>query len=118
MPEGKEIVVYARSTYCPYQARANRVFARYGLKPREILIDLDDQALARVLNWTGFRSVPTIVVARLGEDLPYEEPAPLPKGDSPRGIDRGSMITEAGEEELTAWLVKHGFVDPSAVQGE
>jgi hypothetical protein len=29
---------------------------------------------------------------------------------SPRCADRGSMITEASEEELTRWLQKHGFI--------
>src|SRR5574341_358493 len=110
MPENKELVVYVRASYCPYQARANRVFEEYHLAPREILIDADPEALQRVIDWTGFKSVPTILVARTGEVLPFEEPAPLPKGSSPRGIDRGSMITEATEEELTAWLRKYGFI--------
>jgi hypothetical protein len=29
----------------------------------------------------------------------------------PRGVDRGSMITEATEDEITIWLHKHGFVE-------
>ena len=107
----KELVVYARTTYCPYQARASRVFDQYGLRPREIMIDMDPVAMQRVLDWTGFKSVPTILATRLGEDLPYEEPSALAHGASPRGIDRGAMITEATEEELTAWLRKHGFID-------
>jgi glutaredoxin len=106
----KELVVYTRTTYCPYQARASRVFERFHLTPREILIDQDNTAMERVINWTGFKSVPTILVARRGEDLPIEEPSPLARGASPRGIDRGSMITEASEDELIAWLRKHGFI--------
>jgi hypothetical protein len=51
-----------------------------------------------------------LIVAWRGEELPYEPPAPLPRGASPRGIDRGSMLTEASEEELLAWLRKHGFL--------
>ena len=70
-----------------------------------------EEAERRVLDWTGFKSVPTIIAARPGEDLPCEEPAPLPKGSSPRGIDRGSMITEASEEQLETWLRKHGFIE-------
>ncbi len=110
MPEDKELIVYVRASYCPYQARASRVFEKYRLAPREVLIDTDPEAMRRVMEWTGFKSVPTIIVARPGEVLPVEEPAPLPKGHSPRGIDRGWMITEASEDELTAWLHKHGFI--------
>ncbi len=113
--EEKELVVYARTTYCPYQAKAERVFQRYGLKPRMIWIDKDPQAEQRVIAWTGFKSVPTIIVARRGEDVPYEEPAPLARGNSPRGVDRGSMITEATETELTRWLAKHGFITEEKV---
>ena len=110
MTEDKELVVYTRSTYCPYQAKADRVFERYGLSPRRLLIDKDADAEKRVVAWTGFKSVPTIIAAHPGEDLPYEEPEPLPKGSSPRGIDRGTMITEASEEQLEGWLARHGFI--------
>ncbi len=110
MDPDREIVVYTRSTYCPYQRKAERVFQKYGMEPRTILIDRNPEAEARVVNWTGFRSVPTIIVACRGEDLPAEPPAPLPRGHSPRGVDRGSMITEATEDQLEQWLVKHGLV--------
>src|SRR5512139_3662909 len=98
MPTDKELVVYARSTYCPYIAKAKRVFEQYQVPHREIMIDQSEEATKRVEGWTGFRSVPTIIVARKGEDVPYEDPAPLPAGGSPRGVDRGSMITEPYEE--------------------
>lgn len=110
MADDLELVVYTRSTFCPYQRKAERVFERHGLTPRTILIDRDRQAEQRVIHWTGFKSVPTIIAARPGEDVPYEEPTPLPRGSSPRGVDRGSMITEASEEQLEAWLVRHGFI--------
>ncbi len=111
MSEDKELVVYTRSTFCPYQRKADRVFEKFSLTPRTILIDKDNQAEQRVVDWTGFKSVPTIIVARQGEDLPYEEPAPLEKAASPRGVDRGSMITEANERQLEAWLQRHGFIE-------
>jgi len=111
MPDDKELVVYTRSTYCPYQAKANRVFERYGIEPRTIYIDKDKAMEERVIAWTGFKSVPTIIAAHPGEDQPVEEPAPLEAGASPRGIDRGAMITEATEDQLTDWLAKHGFIE-------
>jgi glutaredoxin len=110
-PVDKELVVYSRTSFCPYQRKADRVFQKYDLNPRTLMIDQDEEAERRVLGWTGFKSVPTIIAARPGEDLPYEEPAPLSTGQSPRGIDRGSMITEANELQLEEWLRKHGFID-------
>ncbi|MBI5961015.1 MAG: glutaredoxin family protein [Chloroflexi bacterium] len=104
-----EIVMYSRTVPCPYVRTAKRVFERLNVSYREVFIDKDAAAEQRVIDWTGFKSVPTIVVARLGEDLPYEAPAPL-LSDSPRGIDRGTMITEPGEATLEDWLGKHGFV--------
>lgn len=106
----KELVMYSRSTPCPFVSIARRVLEREGVPYRELLIDRDKTLEARVVAWTGFLSVPTLVVAQRGEDLPYETPDPLPKGASPRGVDRGSMLTEATEEELLTWLRKHGFL--------
>jgi hypothetical protein len=51
-----------------------------------------------------------LVAAHNESLLPYEEPAPLPRGASPRGIDRGAMITEPGIDELTRWLQRLGFI--------
>jgi len=52
------------------------------------------------------------VVIAEGESLePYEPPRPLMPGSGPRGVDRGSMITEASRAELRAWLVKSGLLD-------
>ncbi len=104
-----ELVMYARTNPCPYVRTARRVLERENIPYREILIDKDPAAEQRVIAWTGFKSVPTIIVARPGEDLPFEEPAPL-VGDSPRNIDRGSMITEPGEITFENWLRKHGFL--------
>jgi len=107
--DNTEILMYGRTTFCPYQRIARRVFEQYNIPIREIMIDQNPEALERVINWTGFRSVPTIIVTLPGEFLPYEEPAPLTVS-SPRGVDRGSMITEPSENELVAWLTKHGFL--------
>jgi hypothetical protein len=53
--------------------------------------------------------VPTLVIAEEESLEPFEPPAALASGSSPRGIDRGSMITEATRQQLGAWLAKHGF---------
>jgi glutaredoxin len=104
-----ELVMYSRTSSCPYVRTAKRVLERENIPYREIFIDQDPAAEQRVIDWTGFKSVPTIIVARPGENLPYEEPDPL-GGGSPKGIDRGSMITEPGEIKLESWLKKHGFM--------
>lgn len=107
----KELVMYSRTTGCPFLTLARRVLDDYHVAYREILIDRDDIAMRDVVRWTGFRSVPTLVVARRGEVIPYADVAPLPAGHSPRGIDRGAMITEPNIPELEAWLTKHGFIE-------
>jgi len=106
----KELVMYSRSFGCPFVSIARRVLEEHDVPYREILIDRDEAAKQRVLDWTGFLSVPTIVVAEMGENLPYTTPDPLPPKTSPRGIDRGPMMTEANIKQLTAWLVKHQFI--------
>jgi glutaredoxin len=106
-----ELVMYSRTTACPFVTLALRVLDEQHVPYRKLFIDQDKANEQRVLNWTGFLSVPTLIVARPGEDVPYEEPAPLPAGTSPRGVDRGSMLTEPGEGQLLAWLRKHGFIE-------
>ncbi len=110
-PESKELVMYSRSTPCPFVNLAKRVLNERHITYREIYIDKDKVNEQRVLNWTGFLSVPTLIVAWQGEDVPYEEPAPLAKGASPRGVNRGAMLTEPGEEQLVNWLRQHGFIN-------
>jgi glutaredoxin len=111
MSTDKDLVVYSRSSFCPYVQKARRVFKRYDLTIHEIMIDQDPEALERVMSWTGYKSVPTILLANPGEFVPFEEPAPLEDGTTPRGVDRGVMITEPYEDELEAWLRKHGFIE-------
>jgi glutaredoxin len=107
-----ELVMYSRrTTACPFVSLAHRVLDEQHVPYRELYIDQDKTNEQRVLNWTGFLSVPTLIVARPGEDVPYEEPAPLAAGASPRGVDRGSMLTEPSEGQLLDWLRKHGFIE-------
>ncbi|MBN8620868.1 MAG: glutaredoxin family protein [Anaerolineae bacterium] len=107
----RELVMYSRTVGCPFITVAKRVLDDYALPYREVFIDKDMEARERVLEWTGFLSVPTLVVAEAGSVLPYEAPAYLAPGASPRGINRGAMITEANIEQLSAWLVQHGFIE-------
>jgi glutaredoxin len=105
-----ELVMYSRTTPCPFVSLAKRVLDAQQVQYRELFIDQEKTYEQRVLDWTGFLSVPTLIIARVGEELPVTDPAPLPKDASPRGIDRGSMITEPGEEQLVRWLQQHGFL--------
>lgn len=105
-----ELVMYTRSMGCPLVTLARRVLREQGVTYREIFIDRDPQARERVLNWTGFLAVPTLIIAPVGTDLPQEEPEALPQGASPRGIDRGLMITEPNEQQLIHWLQKHSLI--------
>ncbi|MEQ8675537.1 MAG: glutaredoxin family protein [Aggregatilineales bacterium] len=106
----KELVMYTRTSGCPFVTLAKRVLIAHDVPYREIFIDQDMTARERVLKWTGFLAVPTLVIANFGEDLPYAEPDFLPAGDTPRGIDRGAMLTEPGMDKLKEWLQGHGFI--------
>jgi glutaredoxin len=107
----RTLVMYSRSFGCPFITVAKRVLKDYAVPYREIHIDRDEDARARVIAWTGFQSVPTLIVADGESTEPFEPPAPLEPGSSPRGIDRGAMITEATVEQLSAWLLRHGLID-------
>ena len=107
----KEIVMYARSTYCPQMALARDLMDRYNIPYREIDINDNQDMAARVKAWTGYHSVPTIIIANPGEDVPYTDFLPRPTDRSNRGYDRGPMITEPNNQQLEDWLHKHGFLD-------
>ncbi len=106
----KELIMYGRSTGCPFISVAKRVLTQHSVEYREIFIDRDDEARRRVLTWTGFLSVPTLIVAHPGELDPITMPEPLPAKSSPRGVNRGDMITEPSAVELTAWLRQHALI--------
>jgi glutaredoxin len=107
----KQLVMYTRTLPCPYVNIARTVLEHYRIPYHEIFIDRDNEALERVLTWTGFLSVPTLVVAETGSVLPIAPPANLAKGASPRGVNRGTMLTEPNQHELLLWLVEHGFLE-------
>jgi glutaredoxin len=104
------LVMYSRTYGCPFISVARRTLNKYTLDYQEIMIDLDTEARERVLAWTGFLSVPTLVLADHGSLLPFAEVSPLEIGKSPRGINRGAMLTEPNENELTEWLIEHSML--------
>ena len=110
-----ELVMYSRTSPCPFVSLAKRVLESEAVPYRELYIDQERTFENRVLEWTGFLSVPTLIVADAGEIMPYQMPTPLAAGMSPRGINRGTMITEANIEQLTTWLTQNGFIN--AVDG-
>lgn len=89
MEQEKELIMYSRSSGCPMMTLAKRVLDDYHIPYREIFIDQDKIAHQRVEAWTGFLSVPTLVIAYHGEVTPYQAPEHLPHGESPRGVNRG-----------------------------
>ena len=106
----RDLIMYARSQGCPAMTVARRVLDEHTIPFREIYIDQDEAARSRVLAWTGFPAVPTLVLAEPGALLPAQTPDPLPAGASPRGIDRGCMLTEPNADQLIAWLKRHGLI--------
>jgi glutaredoxin len=107
----KEIVMYVRTTYCPSVALARDLLTRYYIPYREINISDDPAMVARVKEWTSFLSVPTIIIANPGEDLPYTDFLPRPTDRPLKGYNRGPMITEPNNKDLEDWLHQHGFLD-------
>jgi glutaredoxin len=107
----KSVILYM-SSWC-YQSRdLQRALGEWGVPYRSVNIKEDRRAAARLREWVGFESTPTVVIAEGSESWePYEAPMPLPAGSSPRGVDRGSMLTEASREQLREWLVKHGLLE-------
>ncbi len=105
----RQVVVYM-SPWCSSSKDAQSALAEWGVPATFVNIKEDRAAAARVRGWVGFESVPTIVIADEGSVEPYEAPEPLAAGRSPRGIDRGSLITEATRPQLRDWLIKHGVL--------
>lgn len=109
MPD-KALIMYSRTIPCPDCERARALLQSLSVRYQEVMIDLDPAARGVVENLTGFDSVPTLVVTRPGEAMPFPEARPLEAGRSPRGVDRGTVITEPDMVSLEKWLQNHGFV--------
>ncbi len=107
----KRLVVYIRGNYCP-DVRRTRDFLDRNNIPHQ-LIDASDDPLARerVIGWTGYLSFPTLVITNGDSYEPFEPPLPLKPGQSPRDVDRGTMLTEASTPVLEKFLKRHGFLN-------
>ena len=104
------LVVYVRRAFCPDVKRTREYLARHAIPHTEVDADADPAARQRVLRWTGFLSFPTLVIVD-GDSLdPAVPPSPLRPGQSPRAVDRGSMLTEPSLTALEAFLRRHGLI--------
>ncbi len=106
----KQLVVYIRSNYCPDVRRTREFLAQHAIPHRLIDATNDREAQQRVVGWTGYLSFPTLVVTNGDEIEPLEPPLPLRPGQSPRDVDRGTMLTEASLPVLEKFLKRHGFM--------
>ncbi len=105
----KQVVVYM-SPWCYMSQDTQSALREWGVPATFINIKEDKDAAARLRGWVGFESVPTVVLAEDDSVLPYESPALLAAGANPRGVDRGSLITEASRTQLRDWLTRHGVL--------
>ncbi len=106
----QSLIMYSRTIPCPDCERARALLTENAVPFREVMIDLDPEARSYVENLTGFRAVPTLVVTPPDASAEMHEVKPLEQGRSPRGVDRGPVITEPDMVALRRWLQKHGFL--------
>ncbi|GEM_PF-1039986 len=104
-----DLVVYGRSTFCADLHLARPWLRAWNVPYRQVNIDLSDEAAARLDNWLGSRTVPTFVVAEYGSLDPITPPDAADLSRL-RNTDRGSMLHEADEPTLYAFLVRNGFL--------
>ncbi len=107
----KELVMYVGGNFCAFTALARDLLQRYEIPYREININDDPEIAARIKEWTHHYSVPTLIVAHPGQDVPYTDFLARPTHRTIKGYDRGPMITEPNNHQLENWLHKHGFLD-------
>ena len=105
-----ELVMYGRKYGCMDQVIARNFLELHNVPYRFIDIGSDPVAAQRVHAWVGHLSVPTLVVANPGEEVPLEEPAPRDPSRRTRGQDRGSLIVEPSERQLEAFLRNHNLL--------
>ncbi len=106
----KQLVVYIRGNFCPDVRRTREYLEKHRVPHLIVDAALDAAALDRVLGWTGYLSFPTLVVTDGDIVEPIEPPAALKAGQSPRDVDRGTMLTEPSTPVLEKFLKRHGFI--------
>ncbi len=106
----KTLILYGTKQYNPFMALARDLLGRYHIPFKEINVDDNPDAAARVRSLVGHMNVPTLVVTAPGGVEPIEPPLPLPGNQSVRGVDRGTIITSPNNKELENWLFKHEFL--------
>ena len=111
----KRLVAYV-SPWCHNCSDTRAALKSWGVPAEFVDIEKDAAAARRVIAWTGFRSVPTLLIAEEGSLEPCEAPAALAPGGSPHGIDRGSMLTEPTRAQLRSWLIAHGLLEAEAAK--
>ncbi len=107
----KHLVLYIRGNYCPDVRRTREFLNQHAVPHVEIDAEQDQVAKQRVVGWTGYLSFPTLVVTADNSVEPVEPPLPLNPGQSPRNVDRGTMLTEASLPVLDTFLKRHGFLN-------
>jgi hypothetical protein len=106
----KELILVSQPRYTPFVALARDLLTRYKIPFREIDIQAEPAIAERLIGWVGQLSVPTLIVVATESDVPLFPPTPLDPGQSARGVDRGSLISEPNNQQLEDWLYKHGFL--------
>jgi glutaredoxin len=112
----RRLVAYI-SPWCYNCSDTRAALQSWGVPAEFVNIEKDAAAARRVIAWTGFRSVPTLLIAEEGSLEPCEAPAALAPGASPHGVDRGSMLTEPTRAQLRSWLIAHSLLKPEAAGG-
>lgn len=106
----KQLIVYVRGNYCPDTRRMREFLSQHAVPYRVVDTAEDSIAQQRVVGWTGFLSFPTLVVTNGDGIEPVEPPLALRPGQSPRDVDRGTILTEASLPVLHKFLKRHGFI--------
>ncbi len=106
----RRLVVYTRTYNCPYWDRSKAFLDSHQIPYHMIYLDQNAEANQHVLNWTGMEIVPTLVIAEEDSIEPFFPPAPLADGQSPHGVDRGTMFSEPSDRRLEIFLKRHSIM--------